>query len=375
MDFREAFLRLKKKDKVILGLFCVLGFSLVITVFFLAANGLFFGKATFPNSPANAYGNVQQKKTPVYEDLPKTIVFPETKTCISIGGEEIGVLKDGTAFRFSEEATIIAAVPAYDANTKDFIKERFYPLLSGEEQDASCEYTGKIASKGYYNATYLSYEGGVLKTPLDETYYVLTYRKEEEEGVSPLIGVVTTNEERLNHAMTLLNRMWETMDTYEAPVEEALKEEKSGIEYYRTKAPEEGENDTSERKEVSVEELMAQRDDQMHQTAFGEAEFIEKSIVIPEEWTDKEVLFYFEYENIGKEPDEIVLISPSGEQCLPSDIRPHSGQVYFRILHPEQGVWEMRVSNNTVFGQYRLNAMPELAGDTREEVMAGEKDD
>ena len=371
MDIREAFLRLGKRDKLVLAGFVALGMTLVIVIFYYALNGFFSGNATFPDSPANPYGEVQQKKTPVYADLPKMIVFPDTQRSVDVGGEEIGVLHDGTAFLFSEEAYIIAAIPEKSKDTKEYIETRFYSLLQGEETGEAGTYMTKKASEGYYNAEYLTYDGGILNTPDGRRYYILSYRHATDGETDALIAVVTSDENRLKDAMSLLNRMWETMDD--------IKEEELVLSAREEEAPEAAEvpegEEAGEKKEMTFEELMAERDDQMHQNSFGEAKYIEKGIVIPKEWSNREVLFYFEYENVGKKPEEIVLTSPSGEKYEPNEVRIESGQIFFRIFSPEEGLWEMRVSNNTVFGKYRLNAMLELAGDAFDDAYMEEKNE
>lgn len=356
----QAFVKLKKRDKIVIGVasFAVLAF--LLTVFFLSIfNG--FGIVKFPESAANSYQELQNRGVKSYPDLPTFIMFPETTTGMRVGGEEIGVLKDGTAFRFSEEAYIIASAVSPLDNTQDVIRERFYSFINGKEMEGECRYKHKISSNGYLNAEYLDYEGGIIKAPDGTEYYVLTYRQPSVEAAEPLMGVVTTDKKRLQSAMSLLNRMWNTMAHYEVVAKTEENSEEENATFVETSAT----TETSTKEEVLAQdaynrdkqlaELDDERERMMHAIS-GEPKTISESIAVPKAMSEGEVVFYLKYTNAVNVPANVSLTDPDGneeyEPYFYNDLR--DGMITFEVKNPKAGTWKMTFENDVPLGFYRV---------------------
>ena len=362
MDLRDAFLRLKTRDKITLGVAGAATLTVVIMIFFFAFNGFLKGGVEFPESGANQYGKVQNQSKPSYPDLPYFIMFPETSVGVSVGGDEIGVLADGTAFRFSNEAYIVAAMPQSVYKSEEFIRDRFYSLLTGAEQEETCTYIHKIRQEGYMNKEYLEYEGGILRGPDEVDYYVLSYRQPSVNETDPMIAVVTTDKTRLRNAINLLDRMWRTLRTVEDGDVQEIDVVRNDTTVVTdnvtdvTPSDNAGQTEESYLGESDVADLRKGRTNMMRQTAgMEEAELIE-SFVIPKALTQSEVVFYMDYNNVSKTPAYVYLVSPSGEVDETPDAvnEMNSGLIIFNVTNPEQGTWKMVVSNDEALGQYHM---------------------
>lgn len=394
MDFRDAFLKLKTKDKLVLGFASAAGLTVVIMIFFFAFNGLLKGNVEFPESTANQYGKVQSQVRPSYNDLPYFIVFPDTPIGVSVGGEEIGVLQDGTAFRFSEEAYIVATMPESGYNSEDFIRDRFYSLLCGQEMPEPCTYIHKIRQEGYLNTEYLEYEGGILKGPDDVSYYVLSYRQPSVHAIDPMLAVVTTDKTRLRNAMTLLDRMWRTMceveiEESEPAVEIVLSGDTETGGGFEGKPADNAKTATDEEAyhgEREIADLEKQRRNMMRRTN-GEPAEIYETFVIPQALSEGEVVFYCDYNNVANTPEYAYLLSPSGDKNETPDTfnEDYRGRIIFHVTNPEAGSWKLVVSNDVGLGQYSMYCQekdlfdllenPPAGAYGREELPAGDETD
>ncbi len=339
----KAISRLSLKDKVILlACFCLaLGFAFM-GLLNLSMKGIVSGD--YPSAELAMVPDAQQYEKKTYGDLPYEVAYPLSDIVISVGGTE-GITDDfGSSVIYDSDYTIITF--CIEGDYIKTVNNHFADLL-GKKKVSS--YASGLSEHGYLNTLELYYEAGGLELN-DAPRYILSYVY-KDIGVS----VVTKDKAKLRGAKKLLDRLAMTIGNRTTKQEGA--EEISAPSVSEDKNADTG---NSERRDFPVYSNLGfgkSFDDVSGKLGDGESRgnLVVTTSVLGGMGSS---VFAFEYTNMHTMPEDLVLISPSGEEYAADYVNDEQdGRILFYIDEPEEGEWTLSLSSDErqFFGGYMFS--------------------
>ncbi len=395
--FWSAFTRLSARDRIVI-------FLAVLVIVCGAAFGILkivsntsFSSFSFPDSTLQETDIAQTYRRGTYNDLPTLIRFKGTNYGASAKGEPFFSQGNAASFK-SDDFTLVYAVKDATTSIGQLYTSDVLQALDGALEDTKSEYSIKIHDEGYLNATFATYEAGIISSGTKRHYVVSYLYNTGNKDIVIMVSVDEKDRQKLLEGKRLLDRIFYTLLTFSddnSGVSENGSEKKKVVvddtdvatKYSsqetldNTRDSDVGGVAASSEKEESKEqtvdtaseevsltreereaELKREFEERNFHMAYPNATDLDELIMVDSSLTSETVVFFFRYTNVSATPREAYLKTPDGDILEPTYLNTDlDGFVCFKVERPLEGGYSFHVSANAAYGSYLLDVLTEQA--------------